>query len=835
MTVPPSKRHALVVSHQIDRLCDEFEERKGVGAPVSIEEFLDRFDPEHQSELFTQLLAIELEECGTESIWPLKSDFLNRFPKFEVELEAVFEELQLLDWTDATIGRFTIVKEIGRGGMGVVFLAKDPSLDRDVAIKLLTRDRRSDGRWLRRFRQEARLASGLNHPNILTIFEIGEDQQTPYIASEFVQGITLKTRINQGLLTLGEILDCALQVANGMAAAHRAGIIHRDLKADNVMIRADGLIKILDFGLAKYGSHLECGNELQSKTGAITGTAHYMSPEQARGQRLTSATDVFSFGILLYQMITGRLPFKGPTISDAIAQILNSDPEPFAGEPINLPASLEELVFSCLRKTHEQRPRFEQLVKDFELQLRESRELEFELQTPCMGAGEIESEPTSRYDVTQVDWFSEALSPGGIRYAQSGDINIAWQTIGKGPVDIVFVMGWVSHLEWFWKEPSFATFLKKLATFARVILFDKRGTGLSDRVAVDQLPDLETRMDDVRAVMEAAKSEHAVLCGVSEGGPLCALFAASYPEKTLALVMLGSYARRLWAEDYPWGPTEEQRQNFLDLIGRTWGGPVGIEDRAPSVATDPHFREWWARYLRMGASPGAAKALTTMNAKIDVRAVLPSIRVPSLVIHRTHDRCLLVEEGKYLAEKIPGAKFVELPGDDHLPFVGDADRILHEIERFLNSLSGGGEVDCVLATVLCVQFENATAESLESFVPRAKREVVMYRGQNFVQTNHGLLATFDGPVRSLMCALAISQLAQTQELAVRCGLETGTCNLGKSKIEGPAVSGAQELLSHTPVSKVWLSSSLRNLISGGGLRFEMVNAENAWFELVSSS
>jgi pimeloyl-ACP methyl ester carboxylesterase/DNA-binding winged helix-turn-helix (wHTH) protein len=313
-------------------------------------------------------------------------------------------------------------------------------------------------------------------------------------------------------------------------------------------------------------------------------------------------------------------------------------------------------------------------------------------------------EPTT--DKSQIELFhpssliSHPFEKPETHYVQNGDVNIAYQIVGDGDLDVVFVMGWVSHLEYFWEEPHFARFLNRLASFSRLILFDKRGTGLSDRVPLSGLPTLEQRMEDVHAVMDAVGSEKAVLIGVSEGGPMCSLFAATYPERTTALVMIGTYAKRIKDEDYPWGVSAEDREKFFEMMRRDWGKPVGIEERAPSMAADEHFRNWWATYLRMGASPGAAVALTKMNAEIDVRNVLPSVRVPTLVIHRKGDLCLKVEEGRFVARLIPGCKYVELDGCDHLPFVGNQDEILDEIEEFLTGMRHAGEIDRVLATVL---------------------------------------------------------------------------------------------------------------------------------------
>lgn len=421
--------------------------------------------------------------------------------------------------------------------------------------------------------------------------------------------------------------------------------------------------------------------------------------------------------------------------------------------------------------------------------------------------------------------------PPDTLYATSGDVNIAYQVIGDGPLDLVFVMGWVSHLEYFWREPSFARFLLRLASFSRLILFDKRGTGLSDRVPINELPTLEQRMDDVRAVMEAVGSKQAALCGVSEGGPMCSLFAATYPEKTLALVMIGTYAKRIRDADYPWAPTPEHRQQFFDEMREQWGGPVGLEERAPSVADDPQFREWWATYLRMGASPGAALALTQMNAEIDVRQVLPSIRVPTLVIHRSEDQCLKVEEGRFVAERIPGARYVELPGRDHLPFVGDQDGILDEVEKFLTGVRHTPEPDRVLATVLFTQIigskepagrkgdgdRQALIDRLRTYV---RKEIEWFRGRDIDMIGDRPLAIFDGPARAIRCAVAISEHAARLGVKMRIGLHTGECDMVDGKVGGVAAETGVQVANMAAPDEVLVSSTVKDLVAGSGIRFE---------------
>ncbi|HYV13803.1 MAG TPA: alpha/beta fold hydrolase [Pyrinomonadaceae bacterium] len=416
-------------------------------------------------------------------------------------------------------------------------------------------------------------------------------------------------------------------------------------------------------------------------------------------------------------------------------------------------------------------------------------------------------------------------------YARSGDVNIAYQVIGDAPLDLVFVMGWVSHLEYFWREPSFARFLLRLASFSRLILFDKRGTGLSDRVPINQLPTLEQRMDDVRAVMDAVGSERAALIGVSEGGPMCSLFAATYPEKTLALVMIGTYAKRIRDAEYPWGPTLEQREQFFEVMREQWGGPVGIDERAPSVADDPDFRDWWATYLRMGASPGAAVALTQMNAEIDVRNVLPSIRVPSLVIHRSDDQCLKVEEGRFVAQRIPGAKFVELPGNDHLPFVGDQDAILDEVEEFLTGVRHPIEPDTVLATVLVARLVGIK-ERVQDLGPERwsewwrrlhahiTKEIEWFRGREVDILENRLLAIFDGPARAIRCASAITEYTSRLGVQTCTGLHTGECEIVDGQVAGAAAQMCVCVANEAEPGEVLVSSTVKDLVAGSGISFE---------------
>jgi class 3 adenylate cyclase len=419
-------------------------------------------------------------------------------------------------------------------------------------------------------------------------------------------------------------------------------------------------------------------------------------------------------------------------------------------------------------------------------------------------------------------------SPHKTQYAKSGDLHIAYQVTGTGPLDLVFVPGFVSHLEYQWEHPESARFFERLSSFSRLIRFDKRGTGLSDRVG--GIPTLEQRMDDVRAVMDAVGSERAALFGVSEGGPMSLLFAATYPERTSALVLYGSYARRAWAPDHPFGRTDEEMGRIIETMEREWGGPVGVEIWVPSMAGDERFRQWWANYLRLAGSPGTAVSVMRMNMEIDVRHVLPAVRVPTLVIHRTGDRLTRVEQGRYLAERIPAARLAELPGDDHVPFF-NSDQIIDEVEEFLTGTRHATEADRVLATVLFTDIVGSTERAaalgdrkwrdlLDGYYALARRELARFRGREIDTAGDGFFAAFDGPARAIRCAAALTAGVRSLGIEIRAGLHTGECEVIGQKVGGIVVHIGARVAGLAKPGEVLVSSTVKDLVAGSGLGFE---------------
>jgi class 3 adenylate cyclase len=418
------------------------------------------------------------------------------------------------------------------------------------------------------------------------------------------------------------------------------------------------------------------------------------------------------------------------------------------------------------------------------------------------------------------------------KYARSGDISIAYQVLGDGPLDLVLVLGFATHLDLQWEMPEFARFFERLGSFSRLIIFDKRGTGLSDPSA--EAPTLEERIDDVRAVMDAAGSERAAFFGVSEGGPMSALFAATHPERASALVLHGAMARTTEAPDYPWAsPADALRESAVEFIAPYWGRePEGvIELFAPSMARDQRTLDFMARLERHAASPAMVRNIFEMFLDIDVRSILPTIRVPTLVLHRRGDRVVNRRAGEHLASQIAGARYVELPGIDHLPWVGDTESVLGEVEEFLTGARSAPEPDRVLATVMFTDIVGSTQRAAELGDARwrallaahhavLRREIARFRGREVKTLGDGCLATFDGPARAIRCGQAIAQAARSDGLEVRVGLHSGEVELVGDDVGGIAVNIAARVGALAGAGDVLVSSTVKDLVAGSGLGFE---------------
>jgi class 3 adenylate cyclase len=420
------------------------------------------------------------------------------------------------------------------------------------------------------------------------------------------------------------------------------------------------------------------------------------------------------------------------------------------------------------------------------------------------------------------------------RYALSGDVSIAYQVVGEGPFDLVYTPPFVSHVELTWDVPSLAAYFRRLASFSRLILFDKRGTGMSDRVG--SLPTLETRMDDVRAVMDAAGSERAAIVGVSQGGPMAVLFAATYPNRAWALVLEGTYARIMWAPDYPWGVREEEFERELDEVVRGWGTYEHSLAIARGLAPSGTEADWepLAKMIRQGASPGARRDLERMDREIDVRHALPAIQIPTLVLNRTDEDPSTIATSRHLAEQIPGARHIEFPGRDHALFVGDPVRVAGVIEEFLTEaweeLPHRADQTTMLATVLFTDIVGSTEkmaelgdrvwrELLSEHHAAVRRQLGRYRGTEMDTTGDGFFARFDGPARAIRCAQAITEGVHNLGLEVRAGLHTGECEITNGKVAGIAVSTGARIAATAGPGEVLVSSTVKDLVAGSGLSF----------------
>jgi class 3 adenylate cyclase len=421
--------------------------------------------------------------------------------------------------------------------------------------------------------------------------------------------------------------------------------------------------------------------------------------------------------------------------------------------------------------------------------------------------------------------------PAMPRYARNGDVSLAYDVIGTGDRDILITFGWVGSFQSAWDVPAHTRWLRRLAGLGRVILWDKRGTGLSERLPADRVPTLEERMDDMRVVLDAAGSERAVAFGISEGGALSALFAATHPDRATGLIVLGGFARTLYDDDYDWAPTLEAAEAFNEQVGATWGDNAWmLKLWAPSVADDPLAQEQWNKMLVVGGTPVTAVAWLRMAQDTDVRHVLPAIRVPTLVLHRAEDRIMPVQHGRYLAEHIPGARYVELPRADHLWWI-DGDDILEEIESFLGGASADADIDRALATVMFTDIVDSTTRAAE-LGDRRWRDLVeehdrlirgrleRYRGREVKTLGDGFLATFDGPGRAIRCAVDVRDSVRALGLELRAGLHTGECEITGQDISGIAVNIGARVGAEAAPGEVLVSQTVKDLVAGSGLDFE---------------
>ncbi len=415
------------------------------------------------------------------------------------------------------------------------------------------------------------------------------------------------------------------------------------------------------------------------------------------------------------------------------------------------------------------------------------------------------------------------------RYAQSGDIGIAYQVLGEGDMDLVIAFPFVSHLDLLWENPAQSHFINRLGSFARVIVFDRRGVGLSDPAA--GAPTLEERMDDVRAVMDAADSKRAALLGMSEGATMCMLFAATYPERTSALVLWGAMARSTAAPDYPWAPEREAVEEAqAELVAPLWGKGATIEIFSPSMGDNPRAREFQARFERQAASPMRVMQLLEMFLDTDVRDALPLIQTPTMVMHRRHDRAVNYRAARWLAEQIEGSRYVELAGEDHFPWVGDSNAALEEIEEFLTGVRPGPAPERVLATVLFTDIVDSTRvaakmgdrrwrDLLEEHQKVVRNRLEQFEGREIKTTGDGFLATFEGPTRAVECARAIADDMPALGIEVRAGLHTGEVELIGDDIGGIAVHVAARISALAGPSAVLTSRTVRDLAVGSAIDF----------------
>ena len=595
-------------------------------------------------------------------------------PAFEVMAESLANDQVL----GRSLGPYFISARLGAGGMGEVYLAEDTRLGRKVALKMLPAYLTTEDERVRRFQQEARAASALNHPNIITIYEIREMDSRHFMATEFIEGETLFARLNAGPMKTSDALEVAVQVTAALCAAHQAGIVHRDIKPGNIMLRTDGIVKVLDFGLAtlidQKGDDLEAATLVKTKPGIIMGSAHYMSPEQARGENMDARTDIFSLGVVLYQMVTGRVPFAGETMTDVLASILMIEPSSLSQSVPEAPEELHRIVHKALLKEKEERYQTAgELLIDLKV-LKQRLEFEVELGLVTTESGGVAS-PSIPIEQQ-------------IRFCATADgVRIAYATVGAGP-PLLKAANWLNHLEFDWKSPIWRHLLEEFGSDHLLVRYDERGNGLSDWNAEHFT--FEAFVQDMESVVAAVGLERFPILGISQGGPVAIAYAARHPEKVSHLILYGSYARG-WAKR---GSPSEAIERMLaqqTLIKLGWGqdNPAFRQMWTTLYIPDATQEQWqWFNDLhRVSTSPDNAIRLLDELGQIDVVDLLPQVKVPTLVLHCRDDVVVPFENGRLLAAKIPGARFIPLEGRNHIILEHEPawPVFVREVRRFLGA------------------------------------------------------------------------------------------------------------------------------------------------------
>jgi serine/threonine protein kinase/alpha-beta hydrolase superfamily lysophospholipase len=647
-------------------------------------------DWQHVKAVFEQAIAVDETDrsgflaaaCGSDALLRQRVDaLLASHAASQSFLEVGASSILQLrrsaeDLSGQRLGTYQLQSRIGAGAMGEVYLAHDEKLNRSVAVKLIAKALAGDPDRLRRFRQEAQAASSLNHPNIVVVHDFGELDDRPFIVTELVEGVTLRERLKDGPLPIRDAIEIVLQMTSALAAAHARGLVHRDIKPENVMLRPDGYVKVVDFGLAKLARAEPMGGTASTcvtQPGQAAGTPSYMSPEQARAELVDARTDVFSVGAVLYEIITGRLAFSGESPAVIFAGILAGTPPAATAINPNVPPELERLIIKALEKDRDLRY---QSVADMRADLlRLRRESDVGRLAPstnaAVSAGSRVSESSSA--------TSRASRPD-VRFCSTADgASIAYCVDGTGPV-LVRVLGHFTHVDMEWEWPALRRLWEALAVTHTVVRYDGRGIGMSapwEREFTE-----ETRQLDLDAVLDALKVESSILLGISEGGWTAAVYANAHRERISQLILLGAYARGALARP---GFDQDEDAAILTLMRKGWGRDTPafrqiFTSRFFPGRADPGLLAHFNELQRVSADPDtAARYMASLHRRGDGRDIYMSVRIPTLVMHGRDDQMVTFDEGRLLATLIPGAKLITLPTGNHY-FPTDQNVVAHVVD-----------------------------------------------------------------------------------------------------------------------------------------------------------